>query len=717
MVNATDPAGSAVDIGRRLAFLGPFVVMVAVSLLLWQPPGGVVLDGAIQGLLVALIAVGLGLVYRATRVVNFAQADLGAVPANLALLLWAAAGWPLLLAVVTGLAAAVLLGAVIEFVFIRRFFRSPRLIVTVATIGITQLLVGLGILLPVWFDDLSATTYDPPFDVTFAFGGTVFDGNDLLVLVVVPLTLVGLAVFLRFSSLGIALRASAESADRASLLGIPVRRLQTVVWSLAAALAFVALFLRIGVVGSTLGRVLEPSILLAALAAAVIGRMERLPTIVSAAVGLGIVSQAVKYDWDTEALRNAVLALVIVVVLFARRVGESGRRGVEVSTWQATREVRPIPGELRGLPEVRIAVIGVALALGAFAVAVPVLASESRVRLAAAIVIFAIIGLSLVVLTGWAGQVSLGQMAVAGIGGAAAGSVVTRWDWDLGLALVVGGLVGAVVLVLVGLPALRARGLAFAVTTLALALVTSSYLLNPVYSPFADWLPEWNVPGEGRVARPELLGRISVASEGRYYVLTLAVLALAFAIVRGLRRSRFGRVLIAARENERAAQAYGLDPRRAAIGAFAVSGFLAGVGGALLQIQQQSLDLGLYAPEGSFQVFSMVVVGGLGSPAGALLGAAYVRGADWFLPSEWAFLATGAGLLLVLLILPGGLGAALGDVRDAWLRRVAHRRDIRVPSLVADTRVERPLPLPAEEIEEIQSGTEPELATPVEIGP
>src|SRR6476659_703192 len=215
----------------------------------------------------------------------------------------------------------------------------------------------------------------------------------------------------------------------------------------------------------------------------------------------------------------------------------------------------------------------------------------------------------------------------------------------MALVMLAGGRVCALVMTIVGLPTMRARGLTFAVTTLALALVTSSYLLNPAF--FSSWLPE------GRIERTRFFGTISV-------------------------------------ESERAAQAYGIDARRAVVVAFAFSGFISGVAGALFVHQQRAIDLANFAPEAGLRVFSMVVVGGLGSMAGAIAGAIYVSGIDWFLPPEWSFLATGAGMLLVLMLLPGGLGGALGDTRDGALRWFARRRGIRVPSLVADTLVPSP---------------------------
>jgi branched-chain amino acid transport system permease protein len=124
------------------------------------------------------------------------------------------------------------------------------------------------------------------------------------------------------------------------------------------------------------------------------------------------------------------------------------------------------------------------------------------------------------------------------------------------------------------------------------------------------------------------------------------------------------------------------------LAAFAMSGFLAAMAGALFVHQQQGLAPELYAAQRSLDLFSMVVIGGLGSLPGAVLGAVYVRGADFFLPLDWQFLATGVGLLAVLLLFPSGLGGMLADVRDGGLRWVARRRGLVVPSLLADVRVE-----------------------------
>ena len=132
-------------------------------------------------------------------------------------------------------------------------------------------------------------------------------------------------------------------------------------------------------------------------------------------------------------------------------------------------------------------------------------------------------------------------------------------------------------------------------------------------------------------------------------------------------------MLIGVRENERAAESYSVNTRRTLLLAFSISGFVTGMAGALFLIQQQSISVTLFDPAAGLQVFAMVVVGGLGSIGGAVIGAVYVYGAQYWLPSEWGFLSTGAGMLLVLLLMPGGLGAALGDARDGALRWYARR--------------------------------------------
>jgi branched-chain amino acid transport system permease protein len=682
------PPTSIIDRAKAVGWaVMPLALMVVGVKIFWPDvTTGTILGGAIGGLIVALVALGIAIVYRANRIVNFAAADLGETPAILALLLYTSQGWNIYLATATGLVASVVLGVVVEFAFLRRFFRAPRLILTVATIGVTQVVVALGLLLPRWLGSSDVAAYPPFINVTFTVGkgldSTVFSGHDVMVLIVAPLVLLALTAFFRFTSVGVALRASAEDADRASLLGIPVRRLQSVVWGLASLLAFIAMFMKIGVDGPTLGQVLDPTLLLSALGAAVIGRMERLPTITLAAIGLGVVSQGARFHYASDAYRSLVIASIIALALLVqRRTSLSRLAGAATSTWQETREIRAVPSELRHERAVRVVRWALAGVLVVGLALIPIILPGNRVQLVTVIAIYAMIGVSLVVLTGWGGQVSLGQMAFVGWGSALAGTMATRWHVDAGLILLACGALGALLMVLVGMPTLRARGLAFAVITLAFALATSDYLLNTGYSPFRKWLPT------DVVDRTRVFGVIPIGTDTQFYILTLVVLAFALWAVRGLRASRTGRVIIGVRDNERASEAYAIRARSALLLAFSISGFISGVAGALFVLQQQLLVSQSFTPDASLRIFAMVVVGGLGSISGSVLGAVFVYGVQYFLPVEYAFLATGAGLLLVLLLVPGGLGALFGDARDGLLRMYARRKRIRVPSLLADTRV------------------------------
>src|SRR6478609_8771222 len=167
-----------------LTTIGPAVAIIAVQLVLWPVSAGTFVSGLILGLLGSLLALGMALVWRANRIVNFAQADLGTVPATLCLLLLEAWKWPFLVVLPVGLVAAVVLGAVVELLIIRRFFAAPRLILTVVTLGISQLLVFVAVVLPRAFGEFPANrTFTPPFDLTRQIGVVIFDANDLMAVV------------------------------------------------------------------------------------------------------------------------------------------------------------------------------------------------------------------------------------------------------------------------------------------------------------------------------------------------------------------------------------------------------------------------------------------------------------------------------------------------------------------------------------------------------
>ena len=665
-------------------------------------PRTIWLNGAAVGLLYGLLGMGLILVYRANRIINFAQAALGAVPAVLCLQLINARGVSYWLTLPILLVTAVALGAFVDVVVMRRFRDAPRLIATVATIGVSLLLtVGEVVTQQVVAGELiTSAKFSTPFSSFRAtIGPLVYDGNFFVAVVATVVICAALGAFFRFTDMGIAVRASAESGERAALLGIPVARVSTLVWILAACMSAVAIFLRAPMVGLTVGSSIGPSVLLYGLAAAVIARMDSLPLCVAAGMGIGMLDQGAVWATSKGSLSQSLMLVVILAALLVQKGAVSRAMDAGVSSWQAAKEYRPVPIELRACREVvlaRSALITLALFV---AVVLPLLLPQRFAGRFALVALFAMVGVSLVILTGWAGQISLGQFAFAGVGSMVAAGMAVR-GWDFFACLTAAGLAGAFVAVLVGLPALRIQGLFLAVTTLAFGFTVQKLLLNTEY--FGWWLPKLGQP----VGRPKLYGQFSTISDTRFYFVCLAFLGLSLVVARSLRRYRFGRILIGSRDNGRGVQAYGVNLSSTRLLAFAISGFIAAVAGGLFAFQLQSVDASTFTPEKSIAMFMIVAIGGMASLPGAILGALYVEGLPFlFDGNDNLRLATSSvGLLFLLMFVPGGLSQIAFGGRDSFLRWVAARNEIHVPSLVADSLVTDDEPDP--------SGAEP---SPIEI--
>ncbi|CAB4885306.1 unannotated protein [freshwater metagenome] len=654
----------------QIAVAGLLVIgALVVAFNLWPLPWGAAIRGLVLGMLTALLALGLALVYRANRVLNFAQADLGSVPTSLAVALVVFSHWPYPVGFVVGLVVAVALGAIVELAIVRRFRHASRLVLTVATLGITQILVVLGILLPRWWGRNAASERLPQmFPWKLDIGPFRLLANDFVALVVAPVVMVMVALFLNRTRIGVAVRASAERSDRANMLGIPVARLSTIVWALAAALSFVALFLRAGILGAPIGSAFDVSNLLFAMAALVIGRLHHLPTVALAGIGIGFVDYWVQWHAQSPLLVVPMVSALLLAVLLFQRRSVSRRDSDATSSWRGAEEVRPLSIALARLPLMRAVRWGGAALLAAALVVLPTVLRVDRLIQLTEVVIFVVIGLSLMVLTGWAGQISLGQMGFVAVGGAVSALCTSRWHVDLTLALIIGALAGAIAALLVGLPALRLQGLYLAVTTLAFGLSVSSWLLN---DRFFGWIPTERL----RVA--PLFGRIEVDTPTRFYAYSLVVMGLVVLAVRGIRRSRAGRVIVALRENERAAQSFSIATVRAKLSAFMLSGAIAGLAGGLFVHSQHAFSLSQFGVGQSFGVFTAAIIGGLGSVTGAVIGAVYTRGTLRLPSLEWRLLSTSVGVLIILLVMPGGLGSQVTKLRDLLAKgaqRLHHER-------------------------------------------
>lgn len=618
--------------------------------------------GLMSGLGYGLLATGLVLVYRATRVINLAHGQIGAFAAVVLLELVHTVGLPYPLALPLSFAAGAVVALAVERLVVRPLVGRSRLAVLVATIGVIQVLLVGQLLMP----DIVGKGFPVPVEVQWEVASVVIRGEHLALVLLGPLALVGLTALVNRSRWGLAIRAVADNRPAARLAGIRADQVTTLVWVVAGALAAIAAILTIPLAGTGIGGtaatvMLGPTLLLRALAAGVAGRLDDIRTTVLAALGIGVVESVLFASYPGDPGLVDLLLFVGILVLLLLRSRDAAGADDEPGFGE---DPRPLPEALRSHPRVRLARrLSVAALLGVALAAPLVLSTSSELFLLARVPVFAIVGVSVVILTGWAGQLSLGQMAFAGLGAMGTAALDAR-GVPFGAAVGYVTLAGAAVSLVIGLPALRLRGLLLTVTTLAFAVATGSYLLTmPIFDAGV---------GDVSVVTPGRVGPLNLDSYLVGYYACLAALLGVIAISRRLRASGIGRVLVAVDGNERAAAAMTVSPALAKLTAFAVAGGMATFAGGLLAGITRTFRAELFTPEQSLQVLTVVVVGGIGSIGGAVLGAVYLIGVPRLLgDSQTVQLATsGIGVLLVLRLSPGGLMGVVERLRDAAVARL-----------------------------------------------
>jgi branched-chain amino acid transport system permease protein len=680
--------------GRRLRSLAPAGVALAVAVLLelvLRTPSAIAFNGIVFGGVNALTAAGLILVYRSTRIINFSHTAFGAVGASLTFQLLQLTKTPFLVAFPLGLVVAGGVALLFDVVIGRRLRKSARLVLTVATIAaagfineVGEALVNRLPIFPPNRDVLKVLGVESvrsrlPFPgLTFHVGRLplAFGFPELFALELSVLGLFLVWLGFRYTRFGVAVRAMAENGERAGLLGMSVTLLSSVVWTVSGLLAGCAV-IAIGALttpGAAGG--IAPGVLLPALAAAVLARMRSLLATVLWAVGISVVSQAFVWRYRNDgALVSLGLLVVIVASLLAQRRELSRSEAGGAVSWDAVEEQRAIPAELTAVPAVRNGRTAV-IVIGLVAVmAFPFFTSVGTTATGAVVAIDAVVVLSLVVLTGWAGQVSLGQFGLVAVGAVVCGALIEKVGVPFWFAVPLAAAITGGLAVGLGLPALRVRGLFLAVVTFAFSATVAAVLFQNRYF-------GWLLPKE--VHRPTLF-LLDFNDERSMYFLCVAGLVAAIVVAVNLRRSRFGRVLIGLRDNEAKLQSAGISVVRTKLAAFAVSGAFAGFAGAMLAVQQRGLAAESFTADKSILVFLMAVVGGVTSVSGGLIGAGFFDLSEYFFKANlfWQVLRPLVAVILIV-IAPGGMVSIINRVRDGGLRIIAQRRQLVVPSLFED---------------------------------
>ena len=629
----------------------------------WDIGTSTLVIGLLSGLTYAILAAGLVLIYRATKVINFAHGEIGAFGAALLAKMVLDWGWAYWLALPVVLAVGATFGAIVDIAVIRRLSKAPRLILLVATIGVGQIAFLGRVLLP---SIQNAGSFPSPLDRQAKIGSLYVHSPEFMVIAFVPAVIVGLSIFLTRTPFGIAIRAAADNGDRAELAGIPIKKISTVVWAIAGALAVLTVVLINPLRGTTVGlpsASVGPGLLLRALAAALVGGLVSLPRALAGGIGIGLLEALYTANGAKPGLVEVTLFVFTLILVLRRPPETDGRASTSVSL---SPRVKPLPQALMQLWWIRRMSLITVAAIVCVAILLPVLFhTSSQTFLLTRVLVFALIGISVTVLAGWAGQLTLGQFAFVGVGALTATQLVGH-GVSFPVALFYAAVGGGLSALVVGFPALRVTGPFLAITTVGFAVASQAWLFfQPVFGSGPTYL----------LRRSTILGFIDLNSERTYYYLCLVVLLIAAVGVSRLRSTGIGRTIIAVRDNAPAAASFAVSPTMAKLSAFVFSGALAGLAGALyagaiVQFQLNSADQpAIFGPDQSLLLISMVVIGGLGSVPGAILGAVYVVGLPAvFGDSAAVGLATsGIGLLLLLLYLPGGLMELVYRVRAALI--------------------------------------------------
>jgi sulfate-transporting ATPase len=623
----------------------------------------------------ALFAHGAVLVYRGSGLVNFAQGAIGTFAAYIAFVdLKGKQQWPTLAAIVVAIAAGGLVSFGFQAIVLRALRRAAAIVRVIATIGFLGLLQAV-VVKRYGVANKPVDSY-LPHDV-FHWGGITVQEERIYLFVITLVVTFGLWAWTRYTRVGLAITASAQNERAVQTLGWSPDRLSALTWTLGGMLGGFAAVLAAPLTGLS-AVTFTIVVTVAGLGAALLGGFSSFPLTLVGGLIIGIgEAMATLYGNDIQdvfhqdlitGLSRLPAFLVIFIVVVVRG------RGLPLRSHVAERLPRLGTGEIN----VRGLLLASSLLLVVlFGVMDATWAQATYITLASGVMI-----LSIIVLTGYAGQISLAQWALAGIGALIAGRLV-RADVPIELAILLGILLTIPVGLLFAVPALRTRGVNLAVVTLGLGFLVSEVVFaNPKYL--------GNEIDGGTRSGPVKIFGITVYAFNHphaWAAVSLIAFVLLALLVANLRRSRSGRRLIAVRTNERAAASLGISVFGVKLYAFGISAGLAAAAGILVGFRGSIVNYTEFNVFASINSVGNAVIGGLGYVLGAAFGAPNAIGGigtviirDWLNLNAWEVIIGSLILFVILIVHQNGIADVVAHSRGFWEKlRLAPPRPERVP--------------------------------------
>ena len=537
-----------------------------------------VIQGIPFGCVFALVAVGLVLTYKTSGVFNLAFGAQAFVAAALYYVLHVRHGWPTLLAfALVVLVISPLLGLLLDVLIFRHLRTASPIAKLVSSLGllvavpeiVTILVLGesstFGVV-GIWWND----------NALYRFSDYVIDGKEMAIIVSTLLVVLLLGLLFRFAPIGLRMRAVVESPRMTELAGVNADRVSAFSWMLSSLLAGLA-----GVLLAPLYASLAPqnftTLLIAAIAAAAFARLTSIPMALVGGLLLGIIQALLSgYLPPASVIAQSVKPTLPFAALFLLLLFWPGLRSA-IQNKDPLSGVDPPPDPsvavtrgrfLTNATRVSGVVVGTGVLLWLLTAA-----TTYWIGIATTAVVLSIVFLSITVITGMAGQVSLCQATFAGVGAFSTAQIVKVLGLSVLPTLLLGAAVAAVVGALLAVPMLRLGGIFLSLGTLAFAVMFDT-LLAPL---------GWVSGGAHPVSVPRPIGFVD---DRPFLILCVVVLAIVSVFVIFIRRGTTGRYLTALRGSETAARSIGINPTRIRILAFAVSAGIAGLGGGLLAVQK-----------------------------------------------------------------------------------------------------------------------------------